>query len=158
MKHTLIGILVLVVITSVGYFFYTQTAHAPVETAGNESGVNPATSDFIYVNASGDTIRVDEPVPNAVVGKTFSVAGSARGVWYFEASFPVEVTAPDGTVLAQLPATANGDWMTNDFVPYIVSLKITNGYTGPATVTLKKDNPSGEPERDASVSFSVVIQ
>ncbi len=159
MKHIFIAILALAVVFGLGYFVYIETAQAPTENKPSSgTGLNPAASPYAYVNASGDTILVDAPAPNAAVLKTFTVSGKARGPWYFEASFPVVVTDANGAVLAQIPAHADGDWMTNDFVPFSASITISNGYAGPATVTLKKDNPSGEPQNEASVSYEIVIQ
>ena len=111
-----------------------------------------------YANSSADLIAVYLPFPGAVTGKTFSVTGKARGTWYFEASFPIEVLDNNGKVLAQTPAKAQGDWMTADFVPFKAELTVPQSYVGPATIVLKKDNPSGMPERDASVSIPITIE
>lgn len=110
-----------------------------------------------YVNATNDLIQVTSPVPGAKVSTSFSVVGSARGTWYFEASFPVVVTDNNGVVLFQGPAQAESDWMTTDFVPFKIDIKLPAGYTGPTTITLNKDNPSGLTEKDASVSFPVSV-
>lgn len=122
-------------------------------TYAEELAVKPT-----YKNASEDMIKVDLPEPGAVTGKEFSIIGTARGGWYFEASFPVQVLAEDGTILAQGPATAQGDWMTSEFVPFRIDIKVPASYIGPATVVLKNDNPSGLPENDASVSFPITIE
>ncbi len=111
-----------------------------------------------YVNASADLVVVELPFPGAVVGKTFSVIGKARGTWFFEASFPVEVLDKDGKRLAIIPAQAQGEWMTENFVPFKVELTVPQTYIGPATLVLHKDNPSGLPEHDASVSFPITIE
>jgi hypothetical protein len=111
-----------------------------------------------YVNSSSDLIQVDLPFPGAVTGKDFRIVGKARGVWYFEASFPVQVLDKNGAVLFEGPAQAEGDWMTNDFVPFEVQIKVPDSYIGPATIILKKDNPSGEAQRDASISFPITIE
>lgn len=111
-----------------------------------------------YVNASADMIRVENPTPGAVTGKSFTVSGEARGNWYFEASFPVEVRGEDGTVLATVAAQADGDWMTTEFVPFSVEVTVPDSYIGEAVLTLRKDNPSGLPENDASVSFPFTIE
>jgi hypothetical protein len=115
-------------------------------------------SDFSYTNASHDVVQVELPFPGAVTGKTFSVIGKARGTWFFEASFPVVVLDKDGKQLAAVPAQAQGEWMTNDFVAFKADITVPNSYIGPATLVLKKDNPSGEVERDASVSFPFTIE
>jgi hypothetical protein len=58
----------------------------------------------------------------------------------------------------QVVAQAQGDWMTEEFVPYKADIKIPNAYTGKATILLKKDNPSGLVEKDASISFPFTIE
>ena len=103
-----------------------------------------------------DLIQVTSPLPNATLTSPTTIEGTARGSWYFEATFPVELVAADGTVLAQAPAQAQGDWMTTDFVPFKVTLPFTA--TGPATLILKKDNPSGLPANDDSIRVPVTLQ
>lgn len=111
-----------------------------------------------YVNSSADIITVDLPRIGAMMGKRFSVTGKARGSWFFEASFPVQVLDNNGNVLARGSAQAQGDWMTSDFVSFKVDLVVPDSYSGPVTLVLKKDNPSGLPEHDASILFPVTIE
>jgi hypothetical protein len=118
----------------------------------------PDTEGFTYVNASADKIMVELPFPWAVVGKSFSIIGKARGPWYFEASFPYHVLDTDGNVLAEGPVQAGGDWMTSEFVPFKVDVTVPESYIGSATILLKNDNPSGKPENDQSVSFPITIE
>ena len=111
-----------------------------------------------YTNATADLIVVDTPFPGSVTGKEFSVVGKARGTWYFEASFPIELIDKDGKQLAVAVAQAEGDWMTTEFVPFKADFKVPESYIGPATLILKKDNPSGLPEHDASISFPITVE
>jgi hypothetical protein len=111
-----------------------------------------------YINATADLIRVELPFPGAVTGKEFSVIGEARGTWYFEASFPIEVLDSTGNLLATGIAQAQSDWMTENLVPFTANVVVPASYTGPATLVLKKDNPSGLPELDASMSFPITIE
>ncbi|MEK7564492.1 MAG: Gmad2 immunoglobulin-like domain-containing protein [Patescibacteria group bacterium] len=111
-----------------------------------------------YTNASADLIVVDLPFPGAVTGKEFSVVGHARGYWFFEASFPIELLDKDGNLLDTGIAQAEGEWMTENFVPFKADLKAPISYIGPATLVLKKDNASGLPEHDASISFPITIE
>ena len=104
-----------------------------------------------------ENVKVSSPRPNAVVLKTFTVIGEARGTWYFEASFPIFVIDANGAKVGQGIAQAVENWMTEDFVPFTAQVTVEN-YSGPATLVLLKDNPSGLPEKDDSVSFSIVIQ
>ncbi|MEK7511240.1 MAG: Gmad2 immunoglobulin-like domain-containing protein [Patescibacteria group bacterium] len=115
-------------------------------------------SKITYMNANANNIVVESPTPDAVTGKEFSVIGKARGPWYFEASFPVEVLDANGKTIASGVAQAQGEWMTENFVPFKANLKVPDAYTGPATLVLHKDNPSGLPENDASVSFPFTIE
>jgi len=110
-----------------------------------------------YKNTSAEYIVVDTPFPGAVTGKEFKVMGRARR-FYFEASFPVEVLDKDGKQLFIGPAQAQGDWMVDAFVPFEINVKVPDSYIGPATLILHKDNPSGLPEHDASMSFPITIE
>lgn len=115
-------------------------------------------SEITYDKASSDLIKVELPFPGAVVGKEFSVIGAARGNWFFEASFPVVVLDKNGKILVETHAEAQGDWMTTEFVPFKADVKVSLSYIGPATLVLKKDNPSGLPEHDAFISFPITIK
>ncbi len=152
MKKNLIYILLAVLIFILaGYFLIHSNAKAP-EADTNKTGIT-------YDRASPDLIQVGLPFPGAVVGKEFSVIGKARGNWYFEASFPITVRDKDGKTLAQTYATAQGEWMTSEFVPFKSEpIKIPESYIGPATLVLHKDNASGLPEHDASISFPITIE
>ncbi|HEY0221182.1 MAG TPA: Gmad2 immunoglobulin-like domain-containing protein [Candidatus Paceibacterota bacterium] len=111
-----------------------------------------------YHNASTDLIKVETPYPGAVTGKEFSIVGEARGTWYFEASFPLKVLDKDGKILFQGPVQAEGEWMTQNFVPFKVDIKVPQSYIGKATIVLSNDNPSGLPENDKSISFPITIE
>lgn len=115
-------------------------------------------SQITYKNASANDVVVTNPTPGSVTGKTFTVTGKARGTWYFEASFPVKVLDKNGNVLATGIAQAQSDWMTTEFVPFKVTITVPNSYIGKATLVLNKDNPSGLPEKEASVSFPFTIE
>lgn len=116
--------------------------------------------DPTYVNASADLIVVTNPTPGSVVGKPITVMGQARGTWYFEASFPIEVRDASGTIIATGIGQPVGgaDWMTEEFVPFSSSIQIPASYIGEAVITLMNDNPSGLPENARSVSFPITIE
>ena len=116
------------------------------------------TPKITYKNSSANLIKVELPFPGAVVGKEFSVVGQARGYWFFEASFPVELLDKDGKVLATGIAQAQEEWMTEDFVRFKADLRVPLSYIGLAALVLHKDNPSGLPENDASMSFPITVE
>ncbi|HLP43863.1 MAG TPA: Gmad2 immunoglobulin-like domain-containing protein [Candidatus Nanoarchaeia archaeon] len=103
-------------------------------------------------------IQVLLPKPNDTIKSPVTITGRARGYWYFEASFPVEILDAEGKIIGQGPAQANGNWMTEDFVPFTLSLGYTSSTTQSGTIVLRKDNPSGLPENDDSISIPVTLQ
>ena len=155
-------VIVIVVMAGAAWYLHYSAKPAPQptpSTSSGQAGTNPtANTGFTYLNASGDTIQVTLPYPNAVTGKYFSIIGQARGPWYFEASFPYKILDKDGNVLTQGPVQAQGDWMTNNFVPFKVDVTIPDSYTGPATIVLHNDNPSGDPTKGSSVSFPITVE
>lgn len=125
---------------------------APGENGGTTPTSTPSSQPFSSAN-----VNVASPLPNANVSSTFAVVGEARGPWYFEASFPVQVRDPANNLVGQGIAQAQGEWMTTDFVPFEATVTVA-GYTGPADLVLLKDNPSGLPENDDAVFFPITVQ
>ncbi len=106
-----------------------------------------------------DLIKVTSPLQNATITSPLTIKGEARGNWYFEASFPVELRNAKDEIIAQVPAQAQGEWMTTNFVPFSVTLTFKKQLSGSkGTLILKKDNPSGLPEHDASLAIPVVFK
>lgn len=147
-KKSISVLFIVIAIIVISYFTYSHLKNSPPSTP-------PA---ITYTNATSDNIKVELPFPDAVVGKEFSVIGQARGMWFFEASFPVELLDKGGHSLATGIAQAQSNWMTADFVPFKTEIKVPDSYIGPATLVLKKDNPSGMAENDASVKFPITVE
>ena len=102
-------------------------------------------------------ITVDNVAPNSVVTSPLTLAGSAVGPWYFEASFPVELKDGLGTTIATSIAEAQADWMTTAFVPFTTTLTFATPATPTGTLILHKDNPSGEPVNDDQLIIPVAF-
>lgn len=105
-----------------------------------------------------DLIKVTTPLPNATITAPLAITGEARGNWFFEASAPTQLLDASGTVIAQSPAQAQGDWETTEYVPFSVTLTFPPQPKGSGgTLVLKNDNPSGNPatqkELDIPVQF-----
>lgn len=101
-------------------------------------------------------ITIDAPRPTAVIASPLKVTGKARGYWFFEASFPVELRDQNNQLIVEGVAQAQGDWMTEEFVPYSVNLAYPPQQAGSmGTLILKKDNPSGEPQNDDALIVPV---
>lgn len=107
-----------------------------------------------------DLIKVDAPRPYALVGSPIEIHGEARGTWFFEGSFPVTVVNWDGLIIGEGIATAQGEWMTEAFVPFTAIVSYTLSPDTPydrGAVILKKDNPSGLPEHDNALEIPVTF-
>ena len=148
-----LGILILLAIAGGLFFFLPRPAQAPTTSTG--STVSDNGSAAAHVNL----IRADSPQVGATISSPLDIAGQARGTWYFEATFPYELDAADGTVLAQGPAQAQGDWTTTDFVPFLATIDFPAQPSGSKGVLkLKKDNPSGDPSKDDVLLIPIVFQ
>ncbi|MFA5991504.1 MAG: Gmad2 immunoglobulin-like domain-containing protein [Candidatus Doudnabacteria bacterium] len=93
--------------------------------------------------------------PNQEIFSPLIITGEARK-WYFEGSFPVMLVNWDGLIIAQGTAQAEGDWMTENFVPFKATLIFTKpDYKDNGSLILKKDNPSGLPQFDEAVEIPI---
>lgn len=115
-----------------------------------------------HINEKAQFITLASPLPNSIVESPLVITGQARGTWYFEASFPIVLTNWDGLIIAEGIATAESDWMTEEFVPFKATLEFTNPYSeGSAdfmkngSLILQRDNPSGLPEHDNALEIPV---
>jgi hypothetical protein len=125
------------------------------------TGLTVSTSPTPPPPASGalhDRIHVTFPAANASVSHTFTVTGKAPGNWFSEAQAPIMVQAEDGSKIAQGQMLAQGDWMTTDLVDFKADITINMAYTGPAILVLLKDNESGLPQNDDSLSIPITVK
>ncbi|MDA1209386.1 MAG: hypothetical protein O2904_05145 [bacterium] len=110
-------------------------------------GVHSFTRDIGNADEKSDLIRLDSPRPGETVSFPLELHGEARGYWYFEATFPIVLTDETGKELVATYATAQGEWMTEDFVPFTATVEASpSGKKG--ELLLKHSNASGLPERD----------
>jgi hypothetical protein len=108
--------------------------------------------------ASLDIIQVTDPESYSAVEPTFTVSGEARGPWFFEASFPIEIYTLNGELIGQGIATAEGEWMTEELVPFEATVELEPDYAGPVVLTLVRSNASGLPENDARLLIPVLVE
>lgn len=107
------------------------------------------------MRAPSALIIIASPKEGDIIKNPLAFSGKARGVWYFEASFPVRVFDANGTELGVGIAQAEGDWMTEDFVPFVGTVEFRTPETPTGKVVFQKDNPSGLPEHSAAVEVPV---
>jgi hypothetical protein len=106
-----------------------------------------------------DLIRLNTPRPNQFIKSPLIISGEARGYWFFEASFPISLVNWDGLIIADGIATADSDWMTEDFVPFTAEIEFDNPtYSNRGSLILQKDNPSGLSEHDDALEVPILFE
>jgi len=157
MKNFVIVIIAVLIIAGVWLGYRVSTVE---NKGGNTDKIQPSpivTITPAETNPTHDKIVLDSPVQEQTISSPLTISGKARGPWYFEGSFPVLITDWDGIIIAEGIATAHGEWMTEDFVPYTAELVFTKPPMGErGNLILKKDNPSGLPENDDA--YEIVVR
>jgi len=105
-------------------------------------------------------LRWDGEIPFEIDKTSEMITFSAEtpGTMFFEASFPVTVKDASGNIVYFGLATADGEWMTEAYVPFTASLeKQADPSTETGTMIFQRDNPSGLPEHDSSFEVPVVF-
>jgi hypothetical protein len=156
----IIVILFLIIIGLAWLLFVTPTPTDNGQNATSTPGqtdTNTGTSSGTTSGALHDRVVVDAPKSGQTVFQSFTITGKAPGNWYFEATFPIKVVDPQGNTVASGIGNALSDWMTTEDVAFTADIKVAN-YAGPATLVLMKDNPSGLPENEDSVSIPITIK
>lgn len=110
-----------------------------------------------------DLIVLDNIHAGSYISSPVTITGKARGNWFFEASFPISIVNWDGLIIgqgiAQAHPPAGGDWMTEEFVPFEVTLEFDQpDYKNNGALILQKDNPSGLPEHDDALEIQIFFK
>lgn len=109
-----------------------------------------------FTSEGGTTITIDD-WSGAPVTSPFTFSGEVPGTWASGGSFSVLLTDLNGNVLDQANAPLEGDWMTEDPVPFTVTLSFDQPGDSRGFLVLVKENPSGLPEKDDSLSIPVTF-
>lgn len=117
-------------------------AEAPPETAPAET--------------AAVTISVAAPAPGTRITSPLRVEGTAPGDWFFEAVFPAELRAADESLLAESPAQAQSDWMTEAPVPFVAELHFSVTQETQAVLVLQEDMP-GDAQAPREIRVPVVL-
>lgn len=172
-----IGMLIILLLTAVAflYFYDTKKTEEPPmkiqpkktvtepELPKGQMEDGPSLEDLPELpnvpvpTAKTDLIKVESLHAGDSVQSPLVVSGQARGNWFFEASFPIKILDKDGNVVGQGHAEAQGEWMTENFVPWKATISFIAPASGKGEVVFMKDNPSGLPEHDAEVRVPVTF-
>lgn len=89
-----------------------------------------------------DLITITSPRPNGIITSPVIITGQARGTWFFEGNFSIQLEDVLGVIIGQAIATSTSDWMTEDFIPFSATLTFDELAYGPGKLYLNKNNPS----------------
>jgi hypothetical protein len=119
--------------------------------------VDPDTTPGIgeYTSPKAEVIRMKSPLVDQTVVSPLTITGEVRGTWSFEGDFPKELRDGNNRKIAEGHATLDGDWMTEDYVPFQGTLVFDQPATETGRLILRKDNPTGERRHDDAVEISV---
>jgi hypothetical protein len=134
-----------------------ESTHVSIDaTPATTSPATPSLPD----GKSNIQFELFAPTEGAVIASPLDMMGRARGTWFFEASFPIELRDANGVTLATIPAQANTDWMTEEFVDWSarIAWSATSTTATSGVLIFRKDNPSGLPEHDASIEVPVLFR
>ena len=133
------------------YALSLKSANIFLETPKTQDGFLPP----LETGEENSLIRVDAPLRNDVIKSPVVITGSARGFWFFEASFPIVLLDDKGDIIGRAIAEAQDEWMTEEFVPFRSILAFDPKEASEGTLVLEKDNPSGLPENADAISLPV---
>jgi len=153
-----IGALSIFVLLLIGcvYLIKDNAKPHPIVTIPTQTPLTPVPLTNPPLTQGNSGLILKTPIAGTLISSPLLIEGSAKGM-YFEASFPVELRDEKGNILSTGIATAQGDWMTVDYVPFTTSLIFTKPQTAQkGTLVFKKDNPSGLPEYD--VTFEIPVK
>lgn len=107
-----------------------------------------------------DKLVIELPVLDEAISSPVLVTGRARGTWFFEGSFPVEVYDSANKLIGSAsvsfsPKSEQDTWMTEEFVDFSGEVKFTQPKVSEGYILFKKDNPSGNPALDESFKLPV---
>lgn len=135
MKKILILIFVLIAFVA-GYYFYNKNT-----------------------NKEDVLIYIENPKEGEYISSPVSVSGKARGYYFFEGSFPVNIVNWDGLIVGEGYVTAKDEWMTTDYVDFEGEITFEKPqYKDNGWIIFKRDNPSGMPENDYALELPIYFK
>lgn len=127
----------------------TITDTEPVQSSSSSAMISSVSS-----SADPEAV-VASPKVDEIVKSPLKVRGKAKSSWFFEGSLPVVLVDRTGAIIAQGPGVALTDWTQPGWVEFEVELTFDPPVEKDGEVVIKKDNPSGLPENDASIRMPV---
>jgi hypothetical protein len=105
----------------------------------------------VYTSLKGVKIRIVQPLSGAKVSSPLTIKGQVPGSWSFEGTFPVRLTNEELKLIKTGSAKLDGNWMTDDYVPFTATIEFDPAGSKTGMLNLQKSNPSDKPENADSV-------
>lgn len=130
---------------------------APISGCGSDPvGMKPHPNLEVWQKyATEDKIKVIGLKNDVAITSPVEIEGEARGIWYYEGNFPINIEDEEGNLLGQGIAQAQGDWMTEEFVPFHAVVTFDPKEESNGVAVFKKNNPSDLEEYDESIKIPV---
>ncbi|EKD23954.1 MAG: hypothetical protein ACD_81C00138G0008 [uncultured bacterium] len=125
-----------------------------IEGKGESIAKNAMLANDIRIITSPEII-ITIPTENTVATSPLLVEGLARGMWYFEAVFGVEIIDANRKLLGKHYVTATEDWMSESLVPFKGEFEFKKPTTKTGFLIFRNDNPSGLKEHEKSFEVPV---
>ena len=145
-------------ITAIALLIFTNN-QTENDTQTNTPSLNQlSTIEPTAIPTSISPVTVDEPKANILVSSPLKITGSAPGYWFFEAQMTARLETSDGKEIAFGPLTAEGEWMTEQQVPFSGTIEFKPP-TGASEINLiiEKANPSDLAENAQSYTIPLKL-
>lgn len=112
-----------------------------------------------YKSAKGVTIEIDDWAEGRLVSSPLTITGQVPGSWSYEGSFPINMIYEGDIGLPGATAELDGDWMTDELVPFAATLSFDEEQLDgkDITIVIHNANPSGIPANDDSLALKVHV-
>lgn len=137
----------------------TMNQHNDMENTGSNEKTEEKTDekDMVYTSQEqGVELDLSEMNFDERLSCPAIIEGEISGTWYSEGEFSIEVLQ-EGQVVEQLRAEAQGNWMTEDPVPFTSTFECEE-YPGEIELSFQQGNPSGLAENEDQVVVKATIE
>lgn len=107
--------------------------------------------------AASDLINIENPTPGMSISSPLTIKGKAKGYWYHEGGFTIKLYDASDRLLAETTAEADGEWMTEQFVPFEATITFDAPGDQRGRLIFERANPSGLPKNEQSHSVPVAF-
>jgi hypothetical protein len=156
----LIGILLILAVALFGVWLLTDTSNQTVPPQETDTDTENSIEEEQQIVVENESLQIFAPEKNILIESPLTLEGEVRGSWLFEATAPVVLTDWDGKIISEGYIEAQGDWMTEDFVPFSGTLTFEipedmGDFSDTGSLIFQKANPSGLPEHDNALEYTI---